>query len=217
MNRNFITRLLLYLLGLLIMTFGIAVTTKGGVGIASVSTISFAASKMTPLSFGMCSSLFHAFCFLSQIVITRRFTTMSLLQIPMVYIFGVLLDFYGSLLKFAASNIFYGCLIVAVGTLVFSLGLRIILGADLVFAPPDGLAKTIGEKLGWPMSKSKLIFDTAVVSTSALLTYIFLGNPFVAVGFGTVITMLIAGPAIGFYIRVFPFFDVAKRETIPRN
>jgi uncharacterized membrane protein YczE len=76
--------------------------------------------------------------------------------------------------------------------------------------PPDGLVKTIAEKVGWSVSKSKLVFDIAVVSTSAALTTVFLGSPFVAVGIGTIITMFMAGPAIGFYYKVCPFFDVAK-------
>ena len=210
MKRNLLIRMLLHTAGLLVMTFGIAVTTKGGVGVASVSTISFAGSKLTPLSFGMCSSLFHAVCFLSQIAIKRQFTLWSLLQIPMVYIFGALLDFFGGLLKFMAPNIVYGCLVMVAGTFIFSLGLRIILGADFALTPPDALAKAVGEKMGWPMSKSKFVFDIATVSTSAALTFIFLGSPFVAVGVGTIISMLLTGPVIGFYYKIFPFFDLSK-------
>ncbi|MDR0468618.1 MAG: DUF6198 family protein [Peptococcaceae bacterium] len=213
--KNFKTRMLFHILGLLVMTFGIAVSTKGGVGVASVSTISFAGSKLTPLTFGMCSSLFQAVCFLSQIAITRRFTAWSLLQIPMVYIFGALLDFFSSLLRFMATNVVFGCLLVIIGTLIFSLGLRIILGADFALPPTDGLVKTISDKVGWPISKSKLIFDITVVSTSAVLTTVFLGNPFVAVGVGTVITMVLTGPIIGFYYKIFPFFDVAKDSSEP--
>ena len=213
MKRNFLTRMILHFLGMLVMTFGIALSSKGGVGVASVSTIAFAGSKLTPLTFGTCSSLFHGFCFVSQIVITRRFTAKSLLQIPMVYLFGFFLDIFNNLLTFAASNIVVGCVLVAVATPVFSLGLRIIIGADFALAPPDALVRTIGDKVGWPMSKAKFIFDIAVVSTAAALTWIFLGNPFIAVGFGTVITMLMTGPMIGFYTKLFPFFDAPKAET----
>lgn len=202
-----------HFLGMLIMTFGIALSSKGGVGVASVSTIAFAGSKLTPLTFGMFSSCFHGFCFLSQIVITKRFTVWSLLQIPMVYLFGLFLDIFSSLLNFTASNIITGCLLVIVGTPIFSLGLRIILGANFALTPPDALVQIIGEKVGWPISKAKLIFDIAVVSTSAALTTVFLGDPFVAVGLGTVITMIFTGPMIGVFYKLFPFFDSPKEEA----
>jgi uncharacterized membrane protein YczE len=128
----------------------------------------------------------------------------------MVYIFGALLDFFSNLLKFMATNVVFGCLLVGVGTFIFSLGLRIILGADFAMPPTDGLVKTIAEKINWPISKSKLIFDITVVSTSALLTTVFLGSPFVAVGLGTVTTMVLTGPVVGLYYKLFPFFDVPK-------
>jgi len=211
LKNDFVKRMLYHFLGLLLMTFGIALSSKGGVGVASVSTIAFAGSRLTPLTFGTCSSLFHGFCFISQIVITRRFTARSLLQIPMVYLFGFFLDIFNNLLTFAAANVIVGCLLVAAATPVISLGLRVILGADFAMAPPDALARTIGDKAGWPMAKAKFIFDVAVVSASAALTWVFLGSPFVAVGFGTVITMLMTGPMIGFFVKLFPFFDVAKK------
>lgn len=212
MKKNLIKRIIFHFLGLFIMTFGIALSTKGGVGVASVSTISFAGSKLTPLSFGMCSSLFHGFCFLSQIVIVRRFTARNLLQIPMVYLFGLLLDVFSGILRFTAGNPVTGCLLVIAGTAIFSLGLRIILGADFALTPPDGLARTIGEKAGWPIAKAKLIFDVSIVTFSAALTFIFLGSPFIAVGLGTIISMVMTGPAIGFYYKLFPFFDVPKES-----
>jgi len=209
MNHIIVKRLIHHLIGMLIMTFGIALTSKGNIGVASVSTISFAGSKLTPISFGMCSSLFQAFCFLAQIAVTRRFTAKSLLQIPMVYAFGWCIDLFNGLLHITPDNIIVSCLLVAVGTVIFSFGLRIILGADIALNPPDGLARAIGDRVGWPMSKSKFIFDITIVTSSAVLTLVFLGDAFVAVGFGTVITMLTTGPAVGMFTRLLPFFDLS--------
>ena len=201
-------RIAFYTLGLLIMTFGIALTAKADIGVASASTIAFAGASLTPLSFGQCSSLFHAFCFLSQIILARRVTFMIFFQIPLVYVFGLLLDIFSAILSIRPTSLILSCALVLVGTLIFSLGIRIILGSKLVLPPPDALVRTIGEKVGWPISKSKLIFDIVVVSTSATLTGVFLGKPFVAVGIGTIITMLLTGPLMGFYQKALPFFDL---------
>jgi uncharacterized membrane protein YczE len=206
-KRNIRKRLLFHSLGILIMTFGIALTTKGGIGIAALSTITFAGSLLTPISFGMWSSLFHAFCFLSQIVLSRRFIPTSLFQIPMVYIFGWLLDFFTTLLVIPPPSFAVGCLFVAGGTLIFSFGLRIILGADIALTPPDALARAIGEKVGWAMPKAKLAFDITIVTISATLTLVFLGSAFIVVGAGTIISTLMTGPSIGLFTKLLSFFN----------
>jgi len=198
-------------MGLLVMTFGIALSSKAGIGVAPVSTISFAASRLIPLTFGMCSSSFHGICFLAQLALTRKLTVLTVLQIPAVYVFGLLIDFFVSLLTFPTPELIFGIPLVAVSAIIFSLGIRIIIGSDLVLPPPDSLVKLIGELSGWSMSKSKLIFDICVVSLAAIVTLVFLGDLFVAVGIGTIICVFLTGPAIGFYQKVMPFFDVANR------
>ena len=205
-------QILLYVLGLLVMTFGIALSAKAGLGVAPVSTIAFAGSRLLPLTFGQCSSLFHGLCFLAQLAMSRRMTVMIALQVPAVYVFGALIDFFSSLLRISPPGLALGVPIILVSILIFSLGIRIILGSGLVLPPPDSLVRLIAEKVGWPISKGKLVFDVIVVTSSALITLAFLGNAFVAVGIGTVIATLMTGPAMGFYQKAFPFFDVAPKE-----
>ncbi|MCL1849184.1 MAG: DUF6198 family protein [Clostridiales bacterium] len=208
MKRNLFKRIPVYLLGLLLMTFGIALSSKAGIGVAPISTIAFAGSRLTPLSFGMCSSTFHGLCFLAQLAITRKLTLMTALQIPAVYVFGLLIDLFVSVLRFPAPSLLYAIPLMVVSILIFSLGIRVIIGSDLVLPPPDSLVVLISEIAGWPVSKSKLIFDIAVVTLSASLTFFILGDVFMAIGIGTIICVLLTGPAIGFYQKAFPFFDI---------
>ena len=211
-TRNMVKRIVFYIMGLLVMTFGIALSSKAGIGVAPVSTISYAGSLLTPLSFGMCSSVFHALCFLAQLAIQRRLTVMTVLQIPAVYVFGLLIDLFSSILRISPPGMLIGIPLMAFSALVFSLGIRIIMGSDLVLPPPDSLVRVIAAKAGWPMSKAKLVFDIVVVSSSAVLTLVFLGSLFVAVGIGTVLCVLMTGPAIGFFQKYMPFFDLV---TVP--
>ena len=209
MGQSIVKRVSLYTVGLLIMTFGIALSSKAGIGVAPVSTISYAASYLLPLSFGMCSSMFHGICFIAQLLLTRRFNIMVALQIPAVYVFGFLIDFFSLFLRFSPPALLFAIPLIIFSVLVFSFGLRIILGSDLVLPPPDSLVRLIGDLLGWPMSKAKLVFDIAVVASSAVLTLLFLKDAFVAVGIGTIICVAITGPAIGFYQKAFPFLDIS--------
>jgi len=213
-KRNMVKRILFYIGGLLVMTFGIALSSKAGIGVAPVSTISYAGSRLTPLSFGMCSSVFHAICFLAQLAIQRRLTVLTVLQIPAVYVFGLLIDMFSSILRISPPGLLVGIPLMAFSALVFSLGIRIIIGSDLILPPPDSLVRVIAAKADWPMSKSKLIFDIVVVSSSAVLTLIILGSLFVAVGIGTVLCVVMTGPAIGFFQKYMPFFDVASPDAV---
>ncbi|MCL2165783.1 MAG: DUF6198 family protein [Clostridiales bacterium] len=214
MKTPMLKRILFYTLGLLVMTFGIALTSKANLGVAPVSTISYAVSLLSPLSFGMCSSCFHALCFLTQIAITRRLSVLAVLQIPLVYIFGFLIDWFSAVLRFSSPHFLIGVPLMSVSALIFSLGIRIIIGSGLVLPPPDSLVRLIAEIAGWTTSKSKLLFDTSLVTFSAVFTFFFLGNAFAAVGIGTVICVLLTGPAIGFYQKALPFFDLEDLKNL---
>jgi len=211
--RELVKRTGFYALGVVIMTFGIAMSIRAGIGVAPGSAVPYAVSRICPLSIGQCSTLFHIFCVLLQLALSRRITLQVVLQFPMAYVFGLLIDLFHMLLDIAPANMLYSIILLVAGLVIFSLGIRIIVGADLLLAPPDGLARTLGNFFGLPMSKSKLFFDIIVTVIAAVLTLIVAGNAFIAVGIGTVICAIGTGPAIGLYTKLFPFFDIpGKRE-----
>lgn len=200
-------RILLYSLGSVVMAFGIAAVIRVDFGVAPGSVVPYSLSLLTPLSVGMCSAFFQIFCIIMQLLLTGKFSIKLLLQFPLAYLFGLLLDLFVYLLDFSVSSILYCILLTTGGLLVFSLGIRAIVGSDLFIMPTDGLAKTMGEKLGWPMSKGKLLFDIIVTAAGILLMLIFYGNAFISVNIGTVICAAGTGPLIGLYTKLFPALD----------
>ena len=210
---NMAKRIPLYIMGLITMAFGIAVVIKVDIGVAPGSAVPYSVSLLTPLTVGMCSSLFQIFCMLAQLALTRKFSPKLILQFPLAYIFGALLDAFLWLLKFETPALPYRILLTVAGLFVFSFGIRAIVGSDLIIAPTDGLARTLGEKLGWPMSKGKLLFDIIVTVTAALLTFFLAGNAFLAVNIGTVICAAGTGPIIGLFTKLFPSFDYKKPSS----
>jgi len=206
-NRNYAKRIAVYLSGLAVMAFGIAMAIRADIGVAPASTIAYAVSKLTPLTVGQCSSLFHVFCMFAQLAITKRPTIKLLFQFPLVYIFGFLIDAFYALLDIALLGMLHRVILLLAGMVVFSLGIRMIVGANVLLAPPDGLAQTFGNKFGWAMSKSKLAFDIAATVVTAILTLIAFGDVFVVIGVGTVICAVFTGPLIGLFTKLFPFFD----------
>lgn len=207
-KNDYAKRTALFISGLIVMALGIALVIKVDIGVAPGSVIPYSVSKLVPLTVGMCSSMFHVFCMLMQLLIIRRPTLKLLLQLPIVYAFGLLLDFFLSLMTFGVPDMQYRVILMLVGLPVFSLGIRIIVGAGLIILPTDGLAQTIGDKMGWPMSKAKLVFDIIVTIIGILLMLIFTGNAFLSVNIGTIVCAIGTGPFIGLFTKLLPFLDI---------
>ena len=207
-KRYWTERIAFYLLGVVVMAFGIAMAIRADIGVAPGSTIPCAVSKLTPLTIGQCSSLFNVFFILVQLAITRRPTIKLVFQFPMAYANGFLLDAFYGLLDIPLTGMLYRVLLLLAGLVVFSLGIRIIVGADVLLSPADGLAQAIGNLFRWPMSKSKLVFDIVVTAFTMILTLILAGDAFLVVNVGTVICAIGTGPIIGVFTKLFPFFDV---------
>jgi uncharacterized membrane protein YczE len=211
-KRHWAKRIALYVLGIIVMTFGISMSIRADIGVAPGGTIAFAVFYLTPLTIGQCSALFHIFCILVQLAITRRPALKLALQFPLALVFGQLLDIFYDLLDIQLPNMALRILFLLAGLIIFSLGIRTIVGANILLAPPDGLAQTAGNVFGWPMSKSKLAFDITATAIAALLTLILAGNAFIAVGVGTVICAIGTGPAIGVYTKLLPFLDTGTKK-----
>ena len=206
-KREWTKRIAIYVLGTIVMAFGIAMTIRADIGVAPGGAIPYAVSKFVPLTIGQCSALFYVFCILAQLAITRRPELKLIFQFPLAYIFGMLLDFFYAMLDISFPGISHRVLFLIAGLVIFSLGIRAVVGANILLAPPDGLARAIGNSFGWQMSKAKLIFDITATAIAAILTLILAGDPFIAVGVGTVICAIGTGPAIGLYTKLFPFLD----------
>jgi len=211
-RRFWAKRIIFYVLGVVVMTFGISMSIRADIGVAPGGAIPYAASKFLPLTIGQCSSLFHVFCMLMQLIITRRPSVKLVLQFPLAYVFGLLLDIFYDMLDIEFTGMLYRVIFLLAGLIIFSLGIRTIVGAKILLAPPDGLAQTIGNVFGWPMSKAKLIFDIAATVIAALITFILSGNAFLVIGIGTVICAAGTGPIIGLYTKLFPFLDTADKQ-----
>lgn len=194
------------------MSFGIALVVKVDIGVAPGSVIPYTMSLLTPISVGMCSAIFQVFCMAMQLILTRKLTLKLLIQLPLAYVFGFLLDAIIWLLNFEISSMLYRVLLTIAGLFVFSFGIRTIVGSNLFIMPTDGLAQTLGKKLGWPMSKGKLLFDIIVTIVGVVLMLAFTGNAFLSVNIGTVICAAGTGPIIGLYTKLFPSLDVVEED-----
>ena len=93
-NENYTTRLIVYLLGLFIMTLGISMSVKSDLGVSPVSSIPYTITCITGLEMGKATIVFHIALVALQIVILRgAFQIKNLLQVVVGVVFGYFTTF----------------------------------------------------------------------------------------------------------------------------
>ena len=100
-NENYTTRLIVYLLGLFIMTLGISMSVKSDLGVSPVSSIPYTITCITGLEMGKATIVFHIALVALQIVILRgAFQIKNLLQVVVGVVFGYFTTFSNYLFSF---------------------------------------------------------------------------------------------------------------------
>ena len=99
--KNMKIRLPMYLVGLFIMTIGIAISVKSNLGVSPVSSIPYTMTCIWGIEMGKATILFHIVLVLIQLIILRKnFKLISLLQIPVGVVFGYFTTFCNYLVSF---------------------------------------------------------------------------------------------------------------------
>ena len=213
---NLHKRIPLYSVGLLLTSLGIVLITKADIGIAPVSTLPYALSLVIPqITLGTFMTFMHLTCMLAQLAILRRMTPALVMQIPVAYVFGLLVDMYNAWITVAPPNYFSRLLLLLGGILCLAFGISFSAGANFTMAPPDALCFTIsvltGRTLGW----IKRIFDTGLAIVAGAVAGILLGSPFRVVGVGTIACMLLTGTGVGLVQKLMPFLDMSRKPAEP--
>lgn len=80
---NLVRRYLTLLVGLLIMSFGVAFSIKAGLGTSPVSSVPYVLSLIVPMTVGETTILINCLLVLLQILLLRRqFELVQLIQVP---------------------------------------------------------------------------------------------------------------------------------------
>ena len=190
---RFLGRFLFYAAGLVILCIGIILNTKTGLGVAPVNSLPYLCSEITPLSLGQTTTILYLICIAVQCILKRKLSLLVLLQFPLSYVFGLLVDFFNSLLDVVHPSSLPAALFwLAVAIACIALGVVMAVGMDLVPNPPDGMVQTLSQALGKEFGLTKNIFDLTMVSLSILGGLIF-PHRIIGIGVGTVLSALLVG------------------------
>lgn len=197
-------RYAVFLIGLFVLSLGIAAITKGSLGTSPITSIPYSLSMIfTSMTLGNFTILYSLLLVAIQAALLGRKANKFnlLMQVIVSFIFGYFVDF-GMWVFDALNPVEYVsklvCVVLGCCGLAFGVYMQIV--ADLVIIPGDGLAYTLTMKLRKPYNRVRVSQDVTMIVIAAIIGYIGLGT-LGGVREGTVISALLVGNVASLYIR----------------
>ena len=205
-----LTRRLQYLFcaaGLILISFGVALTTKAGLGTSPISSIPYTLSLILPgLSMGTWLILFSIALVLIEIILlkgkmpARSWISQLLISFPVGWLIDaamwLLTPFNPELYLVKVLTVILGCVIIA-------LGAYLCVSASLLVLPGDGFVQVLAQVTGKSFGGVRVISDTTQILIAAVLCLIFL-HALVGVREGTIIAAILVGSIVKIFARILP-------------
>lgn len=206
---NLFRQCLLLTGGLALAGFGVALTTRAGLGTSPISSLPYVVTFITPLSFGMTTFAINVFFVLGQVLILRRaFPVAQYGQLGVVLLFGLFIDLGMWLGGLWVPASYWGRLAeVALGSVVLAAGIALQIHANLLLNPGEGLVKALCRVTHVRFAWTKMGFDVSLVLLALTLSLVALHGVF-GLREGTVV----AAFAVGLSLRwMVPLLRPARR------
>lgn len=198
-------RLGAYLLGLFIMTMGIAMSVKSNLGVSPVSSIPYTITCITGLEMGKATIVFHVVLVGLQILILRKaFKIKNLLQVVIGVVFGYFTTFCNYLFTFLPTPelMVVRLLMMLVSAVLIAAGIFFYLPADIVPLAGEGFMQAVSQVTGIVFDRVKVGFDVTMVVVS-LISCLLVLHRLGSVGVGTIAAAFLVGIFVGIINRHF--------------
>ncbi len=213
----------LYLIALVTMAIGVALTDKAGFGFSMVVAPAYIFSEWLGISFGTAEYLFQGALLILMSLILRRFRLSFLFSFVTAFLYGLILD--GCIVLFA----FLPNETILLRILWFALGLLITAPAVAMFyrvyiSPEvyELFVKELSAAFRIKTERFKIGYDIGSALLSLVLSFAVFGfGQFRGIGWGTLVTVLCNGLLIGatlrFIDRHFDFYPALPFEKYFQN
>ena len=212
-----IKKLLVLIAGLFILAFGIALSSKSGIGVSPSASLSYVLSLIFPLSMGTFTMLVNAVFILIQILLLgRNYKPVNLLQAAVVFVFGYFTDLTLAIVAPLQIEAYPLRLILCVvSCIIMAFGVFLEVKASLIVMASEGAISVISDKTHLDFGTIKIIIDWGFIALSCVISLVAF-HALNGVREGTVIAAFLVGFFIRFYNRRIRFVDrFLKAEAAP--
>ena len=198
---SFLTRMILFLIGLPIMSFGVVFVIKCNLGSSPISSIPFVVEQLTPYTLGELTFAINAWLVAVQYFFTRRITSPLLLQVPMTLLFSIYIDLSAIVLEnFFVDTYLMSLTLLVTACFVTAFGIAFLVIANLVILPGEGAVQAIANRFGLDFGFTKIGFDVSCVLISIAIALYCRGD-FCGLREGTIISAFLTGWFVRFWLR----------------
>ena len=204
---NIALRYLTFLVGIFVMSVGIAMTVHSKIGTTPISSIPLLMSHVTAFTLGQYTVAINVVLLIAQIIILgRRFEPIQYLQLPAAFVFGAFCDLSVWLLRDLQPPDVYPwqLLYSAVGSLVLGVGVWLQVTPRVLMLAGDGISAAVSQVTGREFGTVKIVIDSILVTIAAVLSLILLSALF-GVREGTVLSAVLVGWAVRHLQRRVPW------------
>ena len=200
-----------FIIGVIIISFGVALITKAGLGTSPNSSISYVLSMKFPFTLGQFTFIVNMFFILAQFILLKKdFEPIQFLQIVVNVVFSACIDISMNLLSWlTVNNFMVGLFALLIGCGVLALGISIEVAPDVLVVPGEGIVRAISIVLNKRFGTVKVIFDITLVSTATILSFLFFGK-LSGLGLGTIISAIIVGYIVNLLNQKFLLISYIK-------
>lgn len=198
-------RMLVFAIGLLVISLSIGFITKASLGTPPISSIPYSLSLIFPsLTLGNFTIIYSLILvFLQLVILGREADKISLgLQVIISFVFGYFIDFGLMVLGDFSPDIYWErivCVLIGCFGLAFGVYLQIV--ADFTMVPGDGFAYALSVRIKRkPYKVVRVCSDVTMIVIAALIGMVAMGTTG-GVREGTVICALLIGTIAGVYFN----------------
>ncbi|MGW4247897.1 YczE/YyaS/YitT family protein [Nocardia sp. NPDC004722] len=213
---NKVRRWITYIAGIYILTMGLSLAVRAGIGISPQSSLTRTMTLVVPtLTQGNFNLILEVLALIATFAVRPRdFKPGNLLSLIPALILAILLDFnlrHTQWLTLGPYPAKVALLFAADAMLAF--GLFLMIRANLVLMPIDMFVNTLQRVTGRKWGNIKTAFDTTLLALSATIGLLFLGAPHF-IREGTILNAILVGQYIKLYFFLYRKYT-ARSPLVP--
>lgn len=200
-----IKRIILFVGGLFVMSLGVGLSIKSGLGVTPISSIPYSLTLASGVNIGITTVIFNALLVFLQIpILKKRFNPKRLLQLINAFMFGYFTDLSLWILSPMPDlllDVNFTLLIVSM--FLIAIGILIYMPANIAPLPGEGVVEAVSLAYDKRFSKVKVCFDTSMVVLSLIICGLFTSDIFGSVNVGTILAAIFIGIIIRYLTELY--------------